>query len=96
MPEDPFAALEAAVVAVEQTAATLIQQRDTLDATLEAPRPVTIDAASSPDGTKREAAETTDRLALLEEERRAVRDRLLRVRDRLAAVSITVPEAPSS
>jgi hypothetical protein len=80
MPDDPFAALENAVAAVEQTAARLANRR-------RAPASETGAATASAD---------SDRLAQLEDERIAIRDRLRRVRTRLAGISVSIPEEPPS
>ncbi len=92
MSDDPFAALEEAVGAVEQTAARLTRQRESLQNRLE---DQTARAETLQD-TKRDERGGEARLEVLEREREAIRVRLRRVRDRLAEVSLTTPESPSS
>lgn len=92
MSDDPFAALEKAVGAVEQTAARLTRQQLSLQNRLEdqTARNETLQ------DTKRGERDGEARLEVLEREREAIRGRLRRVRDRLAEISLTTPESPSS
>jgi len=92
MSDDPFAALEEAVSAVEQAAAGLTRQRDSLQDRLEDQTA----RAETLQSTKRGDLDGEARLAVLESEREAIRGRLRRVRDRLAEVSLTTPESPPS
>lgn len=92
MSNDPFAALEKAVGAVEQTAARLTRQRESLQNRLEDQTA----RAETPQDAKRGKRDGEARLEVLEREREAIRVRLGRVRDRLAEVSLTTPESPSS
>lgn len=92
MSDDPFAALEEAVSAVERTAARLARQRESLQNRLEnqTARAETLQDA------KRGERDSDTRLDALEQERAAIRERLRRLRDRLAEVSLTIPESPAS
>jgi hypothetical protein len=92
MSDDPFAALEEAVSAVEHAAAGLARQRDLLRDRLEDQTA----RAETLQSTKRDDLDGEARLALLEGEREAIRGRLRRVRDYLAEVSLTTTESPSS
>jgi predicted nucleic acid-binding Zn-ribbon protein len=92
MADDPFAALEKAVEAVERTAAALARQGESLQKRLE---DQTARAETLQD-TKRGVRDGEARLDALEKERAAVRERLRRVRDLLAEVSLTVPESTAS
>jgi len=92
MSDDPFAALEEAVAAVEQTAAKLARQHDSLQNQLEDQRA----RAETLQGAKRGELDGEARLAVLEQEREAIRLRLRRVRDRLSGVALTTPEPPAS
>ena len=92
MSDDPFAALEEAVDAVEQTAARLTRQHDSLQTRLEDQKA----RAETLQGAKRGERDGEARLEVLEQEREAIRERLRRVRDRLSAVSLTTPEPPAS
>jgi len=92
MPDDPFAALEEAVGAVEETAARLIRQRETLESHLENQKA----RADTLQDTKRSERDDDARVEALEQEREAIRERLRRVRDRLAEISLTPPESPAS
>ena len=92
MSDDPFAALEEAVGAVERTAARLARQRDSLQNRLDNQTA----RAETLQGAKRGERDSETRLEALEEERAAIRERLRRLRDRLAEVSLTIPESPAS
>lgn len=92
MSDDPFAALEAAVGSVEQTAARLVRQRESLQNRLENQTA----RAETLQDTKRGELDGDTRLEALEREREAIRERLRRVRDRLAEVSLTIPESTAS
>jgi predicted nucleic acid-binding Zn-ribbon protein len=92
MSDDPFAALEEAVGAVERTAARLARQRDSLQNRLDNQTA----RAETLQGAKRGERNSETRLEALEQERAAIRERLRRLRDRLAEVSLTIPESPAS
>jgi predicted nucleic acid-binding Zn-ribbon protein len=92
MSDDPFAALEEAVGAVERTAARLASQRDSLQNRLDNQTA----RAETLQGAKRGERDSETRLEALEQERAAIRERLRRLRDRLAEVSLTIPESPAS
>lgn len=92
MSDDPFAALEEAVSAVERTAARLARQRESLQNRLDNQ---TARAETLRDA-KRGEHDSETRLEALEQERAAIRERLRRLRDRLAEVSLTIPESPAS
>ena len=92
MSDDPFAALEEAVGAVERTAARLARQRDSLQNRLDNQTA----RAETLQGAKRGERDSETRLEALEQERAAIRERLRRLRDRLAEVSLTIPESPAS
>ena len=120
MSDDPFAALEEAVRAVEQTAARMQHLQDTA-AALAAPvaaaqvvpppaepadssaheelmadgREHADEAATTPVEADTDQPDAAARLATLEREREAIRERLARVRDRLAVLSLTVSEPPT-
>ncbi len=92
MSDDPFVALEAAVAAVEETAARLTRQRESLQDRLQSQ---TAKAETLQDA-KRDELDSESLRADWDQERAAIRERLLRVRDRLAEVSLTIPESPAS
>jgi len=89
MSDDPFAALEEAVGAVEETAARLSRQGKSLRDRLETQTA----RAETLQDAKRGERDDEARLSALEQERDAVRERLRRVRDRLAEASLTIPES---
>ncbi|NKB89802.1 MAG: hypothetical protein GKS06_16430 [Acidobacteria bacterium] len=90
MSHDPFATLEEAVAAVERTVADAAKKP--------AAGPPPADIASVPpdsaDIDRRAAADADDRIAALEAERAAIRERLQRVRQRLLAAAQTSQETP--
>ena len=92
MSDDPFAALEEAVSAVERTAARLERQRESLQNRLDNQTA----RAETLQDVKRGEHDSETRLEALEQERAAIRERLRRLRDRLAEVSLTIPESPAS
>jgi len=92
MSDDPFATLEDAVSAVEQTAARLARRRESLQDRLENETA----RAETLQDTKRGERDQASRLEALEREREAIRERLRRVSARLTAISLTVPESTAS
>jgi len=92
MSDDPFAALEEAVDAVERTAAQLARHRESLQDSLQ---DQTARAETLQD-SKRSVRDGQARLETLEQERAAIRERLHRVRDRLAEATLTAPESTAS